>query len=801
MNILEVRNLHFSYPMQEVESLCGVNISFEEGKFYIICGRSGSGKSTLLKHLKAELAPHGRREGEVLYAGNRMEEIPASVLCSEIGYVFQNPDVQIVTDKVWHELAFGLESLGYDSETIHLRVAEMASYFGIQNWFWKNVSELSGGQKQMLNLASVMVMHPKVLLLDEPTSQLDPIAASEFLHTVHRINQELGVTVVLTEHRLEDAISWADSVVVMEKGKVFAKGSAAEIGSELQKDGNPMFQSMPAPMRIYAATESLQECPYTVAMGRMWLSEELKQVNLTENREEVKQQDGLQTECGKSARKRKKTEQASDAIIRAKDIWFRYDRDLPDVVQGLSLAIKRGEIFALMGGNGAGKSTTLRMLAGFLKPHRGTILLDGKPVSKYTEEELYQGMLGVLPQDPTNIFVNKTVREELSGADSEEKVREMVDFLGITELLERHPYDLSGGEQQKVALGKLLLRRPQILLLDEPTKGLDSYFKKELGDLLQHLAQQGITILMVSHDIEFCAEYATRAGLFFEGKITSSKECREFFAGNHFYTTAANRMAREFFKTAVTVEDVVESLQLAGVPMRGSCQEMRFLGKGDAEEKVVKLWSCQEVQEAVLTGIETDQTETRTQQKKYSMAGRKASDTRTRVHKIVVIAVLVALGVAGRAAFYMVPSIKPIAAITIVAAASLGAGAGGLVGALSMLASNMLFGQGPWTIWQMLSMGLIGLLAGFLFYGRKKLWKRRFLCIYGFLSVVICYGMVMNTASLLMTSYELNTQNLKAMYLSGLPVDLVHALSTVVFLMILGKPMLEQLERVKKKML
>lgn len=843
MNILEVKHLRFSYFMQEKESLCGVDISIEEGKFYVICGRSGSGKSTLLRHFKTELAPHGQKQGEILYCGTNIEEVSGEKQCSEIGYVFQNPDTQIVTDKVWHEMAFGLESLGYDSEMIHLRVAEMASYFGIQNWFWKDISELSGGQKQLLNLASVMVMHPKVLLLDEPTSQLDPIAASEFLHTVHRINAELGVTVLLTEHRLEDAVSWADSILVMEEGKLIAQGNAVDIGRELRKSGNEMFLAMTSPMRIYAATESRLDCPYTVAMGRQWLAEELRNGSqlLSSNGATFNSKHDINVENGQQktelswenppVTRRQGNSNALSDIICIKDIWFRYERDLPDVVQGLSLKIKSGEIFALMGGNGAGKSTTLRLLAGILSPYRGKIYLDGRPLTKYSEKELYQGMLGVLPQDPTSIFVKKTVKEELyevleQGVMAEAKpkalkkgvqteladvmraeIENMVEFLGITMLLERHPYDLSGGEQQKLALAKILLRKPRVLLLDEPTKGLDAYFKREFGRLLQRLSARGMTIILVSHDIEFCAEYAMRVGLFFEGKVTSVKGSREFFAGNHFYTTAANRMARAFFKEAVTVEDVVAKLQSQdGISL---CNDS-FTGERELTLKKESILTRVNATLAEESGnnkttkveqirdkeadIQEDQTES------FSSEGT-VKQNRAFVHRIVVIAVLVALAVAGRAAFFMVPSIKPVAAITIVAAASMGPWQGFLVGALSMLTSNMLFGQGPWTIWQMLCMGLVGLLAGILFSGRKKLWKRRFLCLYGFVSVVLCYGMIMNTASLLMTSYELNAQNLKAMYLSGLPIDLVHAGSTVLFLALLGKPMLEQLERVKKKML
>lgn len=276
MNCIEVKNFSFQYPKENHVALYQVSMEVEEGSFVVLCGKSGCGKSTLLRQFKSVLASHGEKKGEILYGGQNLEDVDLRTQSAEIGYVLQNPDNQIVTDKVWHELAFGLESLGYDTPTIRLRVAEMASYFGIHSWFLKNVSELSGGQKQLLNLASVMAMHPKLLILDEPTSQLDPIAASDFLETVRKINRDIGTTVILTEHRLEDVIPWADKVYVMDKGRMIADGTPNEIGEQLRTMGHDMFLSMPAPMQIYAGTNSSLRCPLTVSQGRRWLSEELE---------------------------------------------------------------------------------------------------------------------------------------------------------------------------------------------------------------------------------------------------------------------------------------------------------------------------------------------------------------------------------------------------------------------------------------------------------------------------------------------------------------------------------------------
>lgn len=577
MNCIEVKNFSFQYPKESHAALYQVSMEVEEGSFVVLCGKSGCGKSTLLRQFKSVLASHGEKKGEILYGRQNLEDVDLRTQSAEIGYVLQNPDNQIVTDKVWHELAFGLESLGYDTPTIRLRVAEMASYFGIHSWFLKNVSELSGGQKQLLNLASVMAMHPKLLILDEPTSQLDPIAASDFLETVRKINRDIGTTVILTEHRLEDVIPWADKVYVMDKGRMIADGTPNEIGEQLRTMGHDMFLSMPAPMQIYAGTNSSLRCPLTVSQGRRWLSEELetKSIKIKKERNQEETAKKKNSIFGKLAGLKKEPEKEIPEI-RIKDVWFRYERDLPDVVKGLSLDIKKGEIFAVVGGNGTGKSTAMSLIARIRFPYRGKIYLEGKEIGKYSDDELYHGFLGVMPQNPQSLFVKKTVREDLYEVidgkrerkseaypiemKKKDAVEGIVSLTRLEGLLERHPYDLSGGEQQRLALAKVLLLRPKILLMDEPTKGIDNHYKKELGEILRKLSEHGVTILMISHDVEFCAQYADRTGLFFQGNVVTSEESKKFFAGNNFYTTAANRMARNYFPNAVTVEDVVKAI-------------------------------------------------------------------------------------------------------------------------------------------------------------------------------------------------------------------------------------------------
>ncbi len=548
----EIKNLSFSYPTAKDRlALNNINLNIEKGEYIAVCGKSGSGKTTLLKHLKSVLAPHGSVRGEIIFEGKPLSEADLREQSSKIGYVMQNPDNQIVTDKVWHELAFGLESLGEDQKTIRLRVAEMASYFGIQGWFHKSVTELSGGQKQLLNLASIMAMQPTVLILDEPTSQLDPIAAADFLNTVRKINLELGTTVIITEHRLEDIFHAADRVVVMDKGSIFAVDEPRNIGKLLKEQNNEMFAAMPSPVQIYYGVESDLKCPLTVREGRNWLSQVFENKEIKEKSiiEEMRRED----ETGVPA-------------ISVKEAWFRYSKESQDVLKGVNLNVPKETIFAIVGGNGTGKSTTLKSICNICKPYRGQILIDGKRIEKYKSGELFKGNLAMLPQDPQSLFVKKTVKEDLEEmldkGDREKRIEEVADICDISHLLESHPYDLSGGEQQRTALAKVLLTDPKILLLDEPTKGIDNFFKLKFADILKKLKASGVTVLMVSHDVEFCAKYADIVGMFFDGNVITANTPKKFFAQNSFYTTAANRMSRHIFENAITNEDVIKLCQM-----------------------------------------------------------------------------------------------------------------------------------------------------------------------------------------------------------------------------------------------
>ena len=878
MECFTLQNLSFAYPDVQDKTLNDLSFTVQAGEFVTLCGPSGCGKTTLLRQLKPALAPHGVLEGTILFEGKPLYELSLREQSSRIGFVLQNPDNQIVTDKVWHELAFGLESLGYDTPTIRRRVAEMASFFGIEHWFYKEVSQLSGGQKQLLNLAAIMAMQPSVLILDEPTSQLDPIAAADFLATVGRINRELGTTVICTEHRLEEVFPYSHRVLVMDGGKLIAQGAPAEVGQTLKQSGHRMFASMPTAMQIYAAVDNDLSCPVTVREGRDWLDDFSKTIPLKKVPAEVI------------------PAPASDIpAAKLEEIWFRYEQDSPDIAKGLSLEVFPGELLAILGGNGAGKSTTLSLLAGIQKPYRGKVTLLGKE-----QVQPEPGVLGVLPQDPKALFVKSTVGDDLSdvlkhtGLSKEEQAARLGRVIGLCHLehlLARHPFVLSGGEQQRAALAKVLLLQPRILLLDEPTKGLDVAFQEELAAILRRLTASGVAIVMVSHDIGFCAKHAHRCALFFDGAIAAQGTPRDFFSGNNFYTTAANRMARHLLPDAVTPEDVIAAcggvLQeapelppddlypplalkelekqtqkepkkplpwwrkaVAGLAGLGALATMAsavlgwqppLLSAMGELSRDILLIACLLVLALAVTRRSTVPALYQSSQKldkrtklaaalillaipltifvgyfyfgdrKYYLIsllilletmlpfflvfeGRKPQ-----ARELILLAVLCAMGVAGRAAFYMLPNFKPVTALVILAAVALGAESGFLVGSMTMLLSNVFMQQGPWTPYQMFAMGIIGFLAGFLFQKGLLRRDRLSLSIFGFLSALLIYGGIMNPAAMLLYQPTPSWKLLVAYFIQGVPVDLVHAISTFLFLWLLSDTMLEKLDRVKTK--
>lgn len=525
---LRFDKVSFTYPNADKCAVENVDLTVEEGEFVLLIGSSGCGKTTLIRQAKPQLAPSGKMSGEVYFDSVPVAKLGAEQSARQIGFVQQDPDAQIVTDFVWHELAFGMECLGYDVGTIRRRVAEMAAYFGMEGYFRSKTHELSGGQKQLLNLASTLTLDPRIIILDEPTAMLDPLAARELLQAIYRVNKELGIAVLITEHRLEQVMPMADKVAVMDGGKITDIGCAVSIAEKIcdMGEANRAYFGMSAAAKIFHEFD-VRPLPLSVRDARVQLKALLK---------------------GKTAPalKAPSAPKHGGEVLSAKDIWFRYDENGADVLRGASVSLYEGEMLCLLGGNGAGKSTLLASLCGLNRPYRGRVKLRlGK-------------RLCLMPQNARTLFSMDTVFEELlrSASGDERRAAEMAERLEIAHLASSHPYDLSGGETQRLAMGKLLLTNADVLLLDEPTKGLDAYAKYELAKLLKGLCAHGTAMLTVTHDVEFAALYADECAMMFDGGIISRAEPHEFFANSRFYTTDAARIAGDMLLGCISDAEV-----------------------------------------------------------------------------------------------------------------------------------------------------------------------------------------------------------------------------------------------------
>ena len=526
-----------------VHALRGVNIAFEQGRFTAIMGPSGSGKSTLLHLIGGLDRPDSGKvwiDGTDIYS--RKDDKLAQFRRKKIGFIFQDFNL-IPSLNVWENIVL---PLGLDNRKVKPReVEDILKKIGLQDKKDAMPSALSGGQKQLLNLASIMVMRPEVLLLDEPTAQLDPLAKKKFLDTVLELNKDFGITIMCVEHNLADIYSKADKVLVLEDGKLIYNGSPRKTAESLVKTENPLVYGLPSSVRIYEGCKKditfKTDCPLTVKEGRKWMAS----LNIKEG----------------SYVSQDKHYKTGDTAVSVKNVFFRYTKNSANVLENISFDIEKGRITALLGSNGAGKTTLLRLMAGIKKPISGKVKVNGR--------------CAVLPQNPMALLNQISVEEELASAvmdkgnssvknmDRKQRIElafNMMERTGLLRVRKQHPYDLSGGQQQRLAFAKILLYEPDIILLDEPTKGIDPFFCKKMGEWLEELKNMGKTIVIVSHDVEFCALFADKCGLIFDRNIESYTDSHSFFAGNIFFTTDTNRIMSDFFKDCVTCDEAVEAI-------------------------------------------------------------------------------------------------------------------------------------------------------------------------------------------------------------------------------------------------
>ncbi|UJF32612.1 ABC transporter ATP-binding protein [Paenibacillus hexagrammi] len=574
MAILDIQELSFCYPASERTILDQINLTVQPGEFVLLCGTSGCGKTTLLRHIKRELSPVGTSSGEVLFEGKPLSAYDDSFMARHIGMVQQSPENQTVTDRVLSELVFTMENVGFESELMRRRVAELSHYFGLDAWLSKPVFELSGGQKQLVQLASVLALQPRLLLLDEPTAQLDPLAARELIQLLHRINQDLGLTIIIAEHRFDELLPIVDRVVFMEDGSVKHSGTPREVTEALWSNevGHSRDFVPPIP-RLFLQAGVSREVPLTVKEGRKhaWLA--ALRYQATQSAQSARTTQTTQTtQTSQTAQSPQTTERSSMSLLNrfrlgdstskpssndrqpilleCREVYLQYTpQDIAPVLKNASLSVAAGECLAILGANGSGKTTLLKVLAGIMKPQKGKVLLEGNHLGKMKAHER-AARVGFLHQNPLTYFLEETVEQELSlamaraGSQGSLTLEQTAETFGLLHLLKQHPYDLSEGERQLAALAGILLAGASLLLLDEPTKGLDPAAKRQWGERLRELKRIGKTIVMVTHDIEFAAEYATRCTMMFDGTLTAAQDPKLFFSDNLYYTTAMNQLMR-----------------------------------------------------------------------------------------------------------------------------------------------------------------------------------------------------------------------------------------------------------------
>ena len=580
MNILEIKNLNFNYvdfpPLWE-----NVNMQLEAGDFALLLGPSGSGKSCLMKHLIYNLAPYGNASGEILYKGQSLDSLSPYEHVKNIAYVSQNPDEQIVSESVWQELAFSLEQLGMPADKMRLRIAEVANFFGIQEWFWQKTNELSGGQKQILNLASAMVLKPEILVLDEADSNLDPVTRVSFLNILQRINVEMGTTILLSSHNWENTLDLANKVYYLNNQALRNFDSNRDFINFIYSEIPEEISALPTASQV---SYQLQEISTNNVKTRQDLSKALVGNNLPSLR-------NLSAEFNaENNGHSKRNNSAGQNLLEIKDLQFKYKKVGENILDHLNLSVPTKSICFILGGNGSGKSTLLKCIVEQLQ-YSGSIKINsvGNTGLKtlLPNRSSKRPRISYLPQNTRLLFSADTILEEIRlafEAVSKEDIPHLADIFaielenfspetllisfGLGERMNFNPGDLSGGELQRAALALILLNKPQLLLLDEPSNNLAYNDIENLSKILERLRNKGLTILAVSHDLEFASKIADSCALIFQGEIVSHAEPHRFFADNFFYTTDSCKIAQDFQESdsiAITSEELLEQVRALDV--------------------------------------------------------------------------------------------------------------------------------------------------------------------------------------------------------------------------------------------
>jgi len=554
MAFIKIKDLSYYYSNTQKPALDNINLGIPEGQFVLIAGGSGSGKSSLARAI-AGLIPDfygGHYAGAVSLAGKILRQTDRREIAQMVSMVFQDPESQLVMSNVTQEIVFGMENLGMPNHLMQRRLVEVADSLGLSNCLNRSLPELSGGKKQKVALASALAVQPRILILDEPTSQLDPVASEEIFAMIKRLNEENGITVILVEQRLERCFQLADRILVMDQGKIVSDQHAPDALAYWALQSNSPF--IPPLVRLFAQA-GYPEIPVTVKQGR-----ELLKPYYHYDAQRPNQTDpaGIKRKTEIEPVSREKS------LLNIKNLWFTFANGA-EVLKNIDLQLKPGDFTVIMGGNGAGKTTLLKNINGLLKPGRGSVEFRGRDIRKSTVEELAKS-IAYLAQDPNDYLFLPTVLEELTfnlknlHLPDEGIIEAVLSKLKLSGRQEVNPRDMSTGERQRVALASVLVTKPDLLLLDEPTRGLDYQLKSELGAILLQLQQEGTIILMITHDVEFAAEYADNIVLMSAGTIIASGSKYDMLSNSTFYSSQANKLFSDRAEGIVTFKQAQQEL-------------------------------------------------------------------------------------------------------------------------------------------------------------------------------------------------------------------------------------------------
>lgn len=537
MEIIKAQNASYWYPDAKKPALCDIDLSINEGEFVLIVGSSGCGKSTLLRMFNRIVPDYygGKLKGSVILNNKNIREYNKKDIVRKVGMVYQHPEKQIVMQDVEREIAFGLENLNTSLEKMRRNAAEVISFLNLGSIRDKSTQEISGGEKQRIAIASVIAMDPDIMLFDEPTSQLDPIASEEVLSFIKRLNRDTGKTVILVEQRLDRCFDMADRIIFMENGKIIDQGTPDNIPESIN-------QRYFIPSITYLFKQAgYKSTPVNVKQGR----DLIKNMNF---------------------HGQKAVEYKFDTdIINVRKLNFAYEKN-KRLLKNINLSIKKGEIMAVIGENGAGKSTLFKIIAGLIEGYTGKVSISGKDIAEFNRVERIN-TIGYLSQNPNDYLGRDTVFDEvaytLRNIDAFEggKVEDMLQKFDLASLRDRNPRDLSGGEKQRLAVACTLVSDPEILILDEPTRGLDSVNKEKLGKILTDLSETGKTIVLITHDSDFAGDYAHRVTMIFNGEITATGKTDDMLYDAIYYSTQISRLFKNKCKI-VSFKDGVRALQV-----------------------------------------------------------------------------------------------------------------------------------------------------------------------------------------------------------------------------------------------